>query len=476
MSLADDLREEVHRRCGIHLARMSLWHYCQMMAPDFYLDDRPHLIALCNELQSFYESTERVCIINLPPRHGKSRTAALFVEWVMGQDRRTQVITASYNEELSTTFAKTVRNTIQEKKVDRKVTVYSDIFPDTRIKQGDASMKLWSLDGAGHHSYLATSPTGTATGFGASLILCDDLIKNAEEAYNDRRLQQLWSFFTDTLLSRREPGQKIIFIMTRWASGDVAGRALAHFKSIGVPVREVQFKACQDDGTMLCPSILSREDYEIMLKTQDPGIVRANYDQQPIDEQGRLYSKGFGTYSGRTEYKEIKAYCDTADTGEDFLCSIVYGVVDYDPMEIHILDVVYSQENMDITTPIVVESYLQDFDGQKVSVATIESNNGGRGFRRDVERMCNHYGGVTVFEDRPQTANKIARILTASAWLMDHVKMPEDWSARWPKFFEDIVHFKRVGKNAHDDAPDALTGIYDVETEHVGDGGNVWFL
>lgn len=471
MSLADDLRAEVHRRAGVELAKASLWHYCQVMAPDFYLDDRPHLRVLCDELQTFYESpTERVCVVNMPPRHGKSRTAALFVEWVMGRNLRTQVITASYNEELSTTFAKTVRNTIAEAKVDRGVTVYSDIFPKTRIKSGEATMKLWSLEGAGHHSYLATSPTGTATGFGANLILCDDLIKNAEEAYNDRRLGQLWSFFTDTLLSRREPGQKIVFIMTRWASGDVAGRALAHFESIGIPVRQVMFRALQEDGTMLCPPILSREDYDIMLKTQDPGIVRANYDQRPIDEQGRLYSKGFKTYSQMASYQEVKGYCDTADTGEDLLCSIVYGIVDEGT--VHVLDVVYSQDPMEITTPMVVESYAQTYNDVPVSVATIESNNGGRGFRRDVQRLCEERGCWTVFTDRPQTANKIARILTGAPWLLEHVYMPEDWASRWPRFFEDVVHFKRQGKNAHDDAPDALTGIYDIETT-MGSGFNI---
>ena len=45
-------------------------------------------------------------------------------------------------------------------------------------------MNLWSLEG-GYNNYLATSPSGTATGFGASLLIIDDLIKNAEEAYNE---------------------------------------------------------------------------------------------------------------------------------------------------------------------------------------------------------------------------------------------------------------------------------------------------
>ena len=89
-------------------------------------------------------------------------------------------MTGSYNETLSTTFSKNVRNDIQEAKADIYKPVYSDVFPGVKIKRGDGSMNLWSLEG-GYNNYLATSPTGTATGFGASILVIDDLIKNAEE-------------------------------------------------------------------------------------------------------------------------------------------------------------------------------------------------------------------------------------------------------------------------------------------------------
>ncbi|MFU1814649.1 terminase, partial [Enterococcus faecium] len=94
-----------------------------------------------------------------------------------------------------------VRNAIQETKADKDVIVFNDIFPDTHIKYGDAAMNLWSLEG-GYNNYLATSPTGTATGFGADIIIVDDLIKNAEEANNATVLEKHWEWFTNTMLSR----------------------------------------------------------------------------------------------------------------------------------------------------------------------------------------------------------------------------------------------------------------------------------
>ena len=243
-------RQEIAMHARIELARRCFWDYCRLRAGDFYKPDRPHLVRLCNELQGFSESDEKVMIVCEPPRHGKSRTAGLFTEWLFGRDNTVKVMTGSYNENLSSTFSKGVRNGISEQKADPDVIVYSDIFPETRIKYGDGATNRWALEG-NHSSYLATSPKGTATGFGATWLIIDDLIKLAEEAFNENVLEAHWKWFTDTMLSRLEEGGKILIIMTRWASGDLAGRAMEHFTGADEKVRMLVEKALQDDGTML---------------------------------------------------------------------------------------------------------------------------------------------------------------------------------------------------------------------------------
>ena len=193
-------REILKQQAKLELARREFFYFCHLLAPDFYKPERKYLKALCDDMQDFYESDDQVAIYNLPPRHGKSRTAGLFCEWVFGKNQREKVMTGSYNEILSSTFSKAVRNGIQEVKADPDRIVYSDIFPWVRIKHGDAAMNLWSLEG-GHNNYLATSPTGTATGFGCTLMIIDDLIKNAEEAYNENTLEKHWIWFTNTMPS-----------------------------------------------------------------------------------------------------------------------------------------------------------------------------------------------------------------------------------------------------------------------------------
>ena len=446
---------EVVLGAKVELARRDLWRYCNLKAPDFYKPDRQYLKDLCNELQAFYFAPdERVMIVSAPPRHGKSRTAGCFEEWVYGQNPAEKIITGSYNETLSTAFSKQVRDTISEVKADTMKAVYSDIFP-LAIKRGDGAMNLWSLKDQ-HSSYLATSPTGTATGFGASLIVIDDLIKSAEEALNENTLEKHWRWFTDTMLSRLEEGGKILIIMTRWASGDLAGRAKEHFEELGWPVKELVLKAVQDDGSMLCPEILSFESYRVKAAAMSEEIASANYQQVPIDLKGCLYSE-FKTYDDVPRgdddnplFTAIRNYTDTADQGSDFLCSITYGVF---RGEAYILDVYYTQEAMEVTEGEVAKR----FEEYKVNLARIESNNGGRGFARAVEQKLK--SNATVIKWFNQPANKVARILSNSAWVLEHIYMPVNWRHKWPEFYRDMMKYQKAGKNAHDDAPDAITGV-----------------
>lgn len=452
-------RELIKLGAKIELAKREFFFYCNLKAPNFYKSDRKYLVELCNDLQDFYENDDEVLVINEPPRHGKSRTAGLFVEWVLGKDQSQKIMTGSYNETLSTMFSKNVRNSIQEEKADRYKPVYSDVFPGVKIKKGDGSMNLWSLEG-GYNNYLATSPTGTATGFGCSLMIIDDLIKNAEEAYNEAVKEKHWDWFTNTMLSRLEEGGKIIIIMTRWADEDLAGRALKHFKEAGAKIKHITMKAIQEDGTMLCHDILSNKSAENKKKAMGIDIFSANYQQEPIDIKGRLYTS-FKTYKelpkdekGNLLFSAIKSYCDTADEGKDYLCNIIYGVYH---KEAYVLDVYYTKEGMEVTEKETAKR-LYDY---KVNIADIESNNGGRGFARSVERILKEVfsSNKTKIKWFHQSKNKIARILSNSTWVMDHIYYPINWKDKWPEYYEAMTKYQREGKNSHDDGPDATTGI-----------------
>lgn len=456
----------------IYQSQMSFWEYCKTRAPDFYKEGRTHLMNIANMLQRLYEGkltdengkVYRNLIMNLPPRHGKSRTLILFCEWVLGKRQENRIITASYNEDLATVFSRYTRDGISEEKVYPHEIVFADIFPGVKIKRGDASYRQWALEGQ-FFNYKGAGLGGSITGKGGNILIVDDPIKNAEEAFNENKLDKQWQWFTDTFLSRQEQSESSIKIvnMTRWSRRDICGRILDSKRAGEWFV--LKQPAMNEHGEMLCDDLLNQDNFEALKDLMDEAIFNANYMQTPVDIKGRLY-KSFKTYDGELpQFKSIYAYADTADAGDDYLCLIVYGVTFAN--EAYVLDVLYTQDDMEVTekdsAKMLVENKVNRFD--------VESNSGGRGYARSVERILktDYQWNKTIIEPFHQSKNKEARILSNATWVMKHVYYPVNWKDRWPEYYEAMTTYQRMGKNAHDDAPDATTGI----AEKIG-GGNTF--
>ena len=228
-----------------------------------------------------------------------------------------------------------------------------------------------------------------------------------------------------------------------------------------------------DNGAMLNPFILNINAYNNLIQTVGEDIVRANYDQEPVDIKGKLYPH-FLTYNnselrsnenpnGTVVLKYIKAVADTADTGEDYLCMITYGVTAN--KKIYILDVYYTQEHMEVTEKEAAAKLIR----YEPYIFRVESNNGGRGWSRNVETNYKALGGVhTVFKPYTQTKNKEARILSNATEVMNNIYFPDDWKQRFRDYYTSMNEYQRQGKNEHDDAEDATTAIIEEELVKLG--------
>lgn len=464
-------------------AEKSFWEYCKIRYPKHYKDNRPYQKEICDTFQALYEkriirfSPEEpwqivqttmpldgfeVCRkmkLNCPPRHYKSFTATLFSQWVLGKNNENRIITTSYNETLSGRFAKAVRDGIDETRIDDKRVVFNDIFPDTHIKQGDAANQMWALEGQ-FFNYLATSFNGTVTGVGCNIGIIDDQIKTAAEAHNDNLLENQWSWYTDTFLSRLEEDAMQIIIMTRWTTKDICGRLEKEAEAN--EWYELRLKAClnAETGEMLCPEVFSYKSYKSKKALMSVDVFMANYQQEPVDIQGRLYSE-LKKYTdlpqddkGRLLLEKIISYTDTADTGTDFTCTVVALIYSGDA---YVLDVYYSDKPMEVTEPDTAKILINN----NVNISYIESNNGGRGFARNVirimwEKFKSKKVTVKWFH---QNLNKVSRILSNATYVMEHVYFPVNWNTKWPEFYNALMTYQSKGKNKHDCAPDTLTGI-----------------
>ena len=183
------------------------------------------------------------------------------------------------------------------------------------------------------------------------------------------------------------------------------------FKIGGASIQE-QTSAMYQLTQAMAAGKLQGDVYKRQSKVRAMGedIASANYQQEPIDVKGRLYTY-FSTYKdiprddkGYPLFSAVKAYVDSADTGEDWLCAIVYGVYNDNA---YILDILFTDAPMEITERKTAE--LLHRNG--VNVSDIESNNGGRGFARNVKRILKdeYPGNRTKIVTFHQSKNKEAR-------------------------------------------------------------------
>ena len=467
-SLAEQFKEQLNkqdtvRAKNLEAGRKNFRTFCNLRKPDFYKPGRAYQDTLCDALQAAYEKRlvnektgkpVKYLIINLPPGFGKSYTLANFVNWCYGQNVKNKVITVSYNGIIAPEFSRTAKDMILEEETEGEESyVTRSFFPGLKVKYGDSSVMKWSLEGS-YTSYLATSFDGTLTGMRGNIIIIDDPIKSAEEAVNDGVKEKHWNFFKNTLSSRMLPGALCIIVLTRWATDDLAGRVMEKFPN---QCHELKIPALTEDspaGVSTCEDLYPTEDLQQKRETLDEEIWGANYMQVPVDKKGALYGE-FKTYDAvdPDQFEKVLNYTDTADEGSDSLCSISGGQIGRYG---YVTDVYFTDAPMEVTEPETARR-LQ-LNG--VRDCLIESNNGGRGFARNVIRHLKELHcrkcSVTWFH---QSKNKRTRILTNASNVMDQVIFPADWQERWPAFAQHIKKYQRKGKNDHDDAEDALTGF-----------------
>ena len=165
----------------------------------------------------------------------------------------------------------------------------------------------------------------------------------------------------------------------------------------------------------------------------------------------------FKTYDVLPTEKGVKRnYTDTADTGSDYLCSICY--IDY-RHSLYITDVLYTKKAMEFTEKETARMIVAN-DTEHILV---ESNNGGRGFARNVEANVRNLGNYkATFKTFTQHDNKHIRIFSHSADVQNMVYYPSNWERMFPDFAKDVKGFLNEGTNSHDDAPDVLTGMVEA--------------
>jgi len=448
-------------------ARVDLLKYTQATMPNF----RPAEFhkRYYGVLTRFAYKDIRKLMVFMPPQHGKSegstRRLPSFMEGI-APDTKMAII--SYSATKARKFNREIQRIMDSD-------AYRKIFPGTVLNgKGIASGGKWvrnadEFEVVEHSGSVKTvGVCGPLTGDPVDVLIIDDIYKDAKTAWSPITRDNISAWYDTVAETRLHNESQQLIVFTRWHQDDLAGHLLKE-QGYYDPVTNpngwvvVTYKAIKEgapteydpreEGEALWPERHSLENL-ISRRKKNPVIFNSLYQQEPKPLEGLMYESGFREYEiiPYTKRKVIKNYTDTADEGNDYLCSINYVETEIGNF---ILNVIYTQKPMEYTEPKTAEMLTKD----GVATALIESNNGGRGFARSVEKqlriMGNNQTKVKWFH---QSENKNVRIYVASGQVQNLTYFPKGWQTMWPEFAEAITNYLKVGKNEHDDAPDALTG------------------
>jgi len=200
------------------LARLEFSSYVTYVHHGNYTHAR-HTEFMCGKLQQVESGEIKRLMVFLPPRHSKSETiTSTFPSWYIGRNPDRRVILTSYADELARRFA--LRNR-------EKVLEYGTELFDIQISDVQSVKSNWEIKGR-LGGLLSAGVGGGISGHGASLLVIDDPVKNAEQANSLTYRNKVYDEFTRTLTTRLSPNGAIILVMTRWHDDDLAGRILSH--------------------------------------------------------------------------------------------------------------------------------------------------------------------------------------------------------------------------------------------------------
>ncbi len=451
----------------------SLEEFAQIISPTIEFE---HFHTIYYKLlESFAMGEIKKLIITMPPQHGKSLGATTILPaYMLGLNPDLRIAIASYSASLASKFNRRVQRLLESKE-------YGEVFPNTTIKKGGkpanyirTSEEVEIINHEG--SLLSVGREGSLTGNRVDCFILDDLYKDAMEANSPLIRENCLEWYTSVVKTRMHNDSSELIVFTRWHEEDLIGTLTQRekyapfyaFEQLSeTPDEEwvyLNFEALKSsEPTIIDPRIIgealwpSRQSAELLKQKRalDPMRFECMYQGNPSSREGLLYGDNFQEYEHLpTPIMRRENYTDTADMGDDYLCSICYCVGD-DNL-IYVTDVVYTREPMEISEPLVA-NMLQ---GQNISRATIESNNGGRGFARAVQLLAPD----VKIEWFHQSENKQARILSNSATVIHRIRMPKGWKLLWPDLAAHLTTYRRTYRaNRWHDAADVITGIVEHE-------------
>ncbi len=419
-------------------------------------------------------------IVNMPPRHSKSTLISyMFPLWSLSSYPDENIMLASYEVELASSWGRKVRDTLD---------LYSEDIFGVRVSDKSSAADRWAIDGH-EGGMLCVGVGGPLTGRGTSCLLVDDVLKNSEEARSQVIREKQWDWWLGTTQTRLEPTKDgrepiVIILGTRWHSDDLMGRLIDQdpdeWVVLNLPaIAERDEEWVLSDGTRYTRSTgeaLWPERFPLAaldkVRRSTPFWFLAEYQGHPSAEEGEVFKRhgvrywkpgkattqdgqvvdGYLLRQANGEYVFTRASncwhfvtVDLAASEREYADYTVYQAWAVTPQSDMIL---LEQMRGRIPGPEKLDALKGIMMRHDASFSGIEK----AGFQLDFIQNA-RWAGLNVVELKPK-GDKMGRALEASTrWDNGQIYLPNN--AHWVSaFIEEVCTFPNA---PHDDQVDALS-------------------
>lgn len=247
MISAQEAAQELWQR---RQARRCLLAFTRYVMPQY--DAQWFHEVICENLDRLVEGDYNRLMLFVPPQHGKSQLVSrLLPAYVLGRQRESRIIAASYAAELIASMNRDVQRIIDSDS-------YRQLFPGTQLSgkshrtAGGSFLRnsdLFEIVGA-RGNYRCAGVGGSLTGFPCDYGIIDDPFKDYREAISAQHRQTVWEWYTSVFLTRTHARTRILLTLTRWHEDDLAARLLKNEGSVdeGGAWKVVKLPAlCEDE-------------------------------------------------------------------------------------------------------------------------------------------------------------------------------------------------------------------------------------
>lgn len=444
---------------------------------------------IVEKLQALEDDKLDELFIHMPARVGKTQLTTMYMVWHCARNHEQSNLYVTYKEGLGGAFLDGVQEIVTD-----PTYCFHDVFPKVKIIDTDAKNNKIDLgtDGRRRKKYKSLSGKGLESGLNGEydaygVLLLDDLLEGVQDVMSPEVLKRKQTIFDNNVMSRRKETCKVIYNGTIWATNDLFMNRL-QFLETAPEAKNVRYEIVKIPALDENDESNFNYKYGVGYSTEYYRSRRATFEmnndmagwfaqcqQEPIDRTNAVFTPDtmkYYDYLPEGEPIKVIAHCDVALGGGDFLAfPVAYYYENPDgSLSGYVEDVVFDNSEKHITQPQVVEMIKK----HHIRQVHFESNQGGEGYKDDVQRQLKECGYKEICNISsswaPVTKRKEQRIWDAAQSIRElYFKDNHHRTDQYRKFLNNIFSFTmNMSKKAHDDGPDSLAGL--IEFERNGSG------